>query len=214
MLDYKSNTDKDRMEEKELEIKRKEIKPVVKGDTQIYKKSYLNKILRAFVTEDIENLPNVIFKDVLVPSIKRSMLDIGIDTWYRIFGDGVLSPRSGNSTIHYGRCYPTETVRLKNASDSGNSISLQDYRGGVQPYDSVAFLYRQDAETVLESMLEAISVYGSVSVADYYEWGGVPNDNYTLNNYGWTDLSTARITQVRDGRYILKLPRAIQLRQR
>lgn len=214
MFDYKSNTDKDKQAEEQNETKRKDIKPVVKGETQIYKKSYLNKMLHAFIAEDIENLPNVIFSEIIGPSIKRSLLDIGIDTCYRIFGDGVLPPRSSRSRTEYGRCYTTDIVRPKNTSDAMNSISLQDYRGDVQPYNTVAFIYRPDAETVLESMLEAISVYGSVSVADYYEWGGVPNDNYTLNNYGWTDLSTARITQVRDGRYILKLPKAIQLRQR
>ena len=59
-------------------------------------------------------------------------------------------------------------------------------------------------------MEEIIATYGLVSVADFYELVGVPS-NYTDNNYGWSNLRNAYVDRLRDGGYIIKLPRAFQL---
>ena len=59
-------------------------------------------------------------------------------------------------------------------------------------------------------MHDIIAQYGTVSVADLYDLARVPNDNFTMNRYGWTTLNGAQPVRVRDG-YILKLPRVVPL---
>lgn len=59
-------------------------------------------------------------------------------------------------------------------------------------------------------MNDIISQYGTVSVSDFYDLARVPNDNFTMNRYGWTNIGGATAVRVQDG-YILKLPRAIPL---
>ena len=73
-------------------------------------------------------------------------------------------------------------------------------------YDDILFDSRGDAEAVLDTMNDIIDRYGTVSVADLYDLAQVPNDNFTMNRYGWTNISGAYAHRVRDG-YILKLPR-------
>lgn len=213
MNDYKSNTDKERLSMEQKELKHKEIKPVIKGETKLHKKSFLNKMVRAFVSEDIENIPSVIFYDVVVPAVKKTAYEIITDSSYRILNDDSGTLRRSLSQTRYGGYFRSDTERPRSVSkNSRNDVNFRDYKGGTQQYDSVAFGNRPDAEMVLEAMLEAISIYDSVSIADYYELADIPNDNYTLNNYGWTDLSSAKIIQVKNG-YMIKLPKAIQLRQ-
>ena len=83
-------------------------------------------------------------------------------------------------------------------------------RRNTPDYDDILFDTRGDAEAVLDAMNDIISQYGTVSVSDFYDLARVPNDNFTMNRYGWTNIGGATAVRVRDG-YILKLPRAIPL---
>ena len=56
-------------------------------------------------------------------------------------------------------------------------------------------------------MNEIISQYGVVSIGDLYDLADVSTDNFTVNKYGWTDISGCKAIRVREG-YILKLPKA------
>ena len=52
--------------------------------------------------------------------------------------------------------------------------------------------------------------YGFVSVGDFYDLADVPNNNYTVEKYGWKDIRGAQVIRARDG-YVIKLPRAIPI---
>jgi hypothetical protein len=65
---------------------------------------------------------------------------------------------------------------------------------------------RYDAARVLTTLTENAEVYGSVSVADYYDLIGVAT-RYTDNTYGWTmeSITQASIVPIRGG-YVIKFP--------
>ena len=56
-------------------------------------------------------------------------------------------------------------------------------------------------------MLDVIDRYGFVTVGDMYDLSGL-TPPYTANSYGWTSIRTAEPVRVRDGGYVLKLPKA------
>lgn len=58
---------------------------------------------------------------------------------------------------------------------------------------------------ILHGLMEAIDNFGIVSVSDMYEMAKIPNDNYTLNDYGWTDIRGAEVVRHR-GSYVISLP--------
>lgn len=211
MDEFRSNSDKEKLAHENSD-KRKEIKAVVKEETQLQKKSWLSKFVHTFISNDIDSVSEAIVNDVVVPAVKKTAYEIINNGTYMLLNDDSGSLRKAISRTMYGGYYDSDIDRGRPLSNSRKDTNLRNYRSGSQPYDSVSFSNRPDAETVLEAMLDIISAYDSVSVAEYYELARIPNENYTFNNWGWTDLSSAKIIQVRN-RYVIKLPKAIQLRQ-
>ena len=161
----------------------------------------MRKLTDIFISEDAANVKSYIFLDVLVPAIKKAISDI---------------VTNGIDMILYG-----ETGRTRKTS-SGSKVSYRDYydRGrssrdtsGVRAgsgsgfdYDDIVFDNRGDAEAVLTEMDNIIDQYGFVSVGDLYDLADVSTNNYQVNRYGWTNLSSASVVRVNNG-YVIKLPR-------
>lgn len=197
MEEFRSNSDKSRQEQTKK-------KAVISGNAKIRKKGEMHKFAEVFIAEDAGNVKSYILMEVIVPAVKKAVSDIittGIDML--LYGESGKSRKSGStSKISYRNYYERENERTRAGSA---------YKRASFDYDDILFDTRGDAETVLDAMNDIISQYGVVSVSDFYDLARVANDNYTMNNYGWTNISGASAVRVRDG-YILKLPRAVPLR--
>lgn len=101
------------------------------------------------------------------------------------------------------------SVSYKNYYERDNRDERYSERKRPYNYDEIVIDNRGEAEEVLARMDELIDVYGTVSVADFYELVGA-SGSYTDNKYGWTNIRDARVVRTRDG-YIVKLPRAVPL---
>lgn len=200
MEDYKSNSDKARQEQQS----EKKVEAVITGAAKTRKKGEMQKFADVFIAEDANNVKSYILMDVIVPAVKKAISDIvttGIDMI--LYGEAGRSKKNGTaSKMSYQNYYDQGADRVR-AGSAGNRRNTPDY-------DDILFDTRGDAEAVLDAMNDIISQYGTVSVSDFYDLARVPNDNFTMNRYGWTNISGATAVRVRDG-YILKLPRAIPL---
>ena len=161
----------------------KKVEAVITGAAKTRKKGEMQKFADVFIAEDANNVKSYILMEVIVPAVKKAISDI---------------VTTGIDMILYER--DADRVR---AGSVGNRRNTPDY-------DDILFDTRGDAEAVLDAMNDIISQYGTVSVSDFYDLARVPNDNFTMNRYGWTNIGGATAVRVRDG-YILKLPRAIPL---
>lgn len=200
MAEYRSNSDKSREKQISKPVPEKKIEKVVQGEVRSKKKSGLQKITDAFVPDDVANVKSYIIEDIVVPAAKEILLD----SVKAILG---INGKNGNkqtpaSRVSYRQYYNNDSRR--NYSSGGNR-SRNSY-----DFDDIIIDNRGEAEEVLDRMEEIIATYGLVSVADFYELVGVPS-NYTDNNYGWSNLRNAYVDRLRDGGYIIKLPRAFQL---
>ena len=63
---------------------------------------------------------------------------------------------------------------------------------------------------VREQMLDIIERYGFVTVADVYDMADLTAP-YTSNKYGWTNIRNAETMRLRDGGFVLKLPKAMPI---
>ena len=198
MEEYKSNSDKSRQEQPE-----KKVEAVIIGKAKPRKKGEMQKFADVFIAEDANNVKSYILLEVIVPAVKKAISDLittGIDMI--LDGEAGRSRKNGPaSKVSYRNYYERENDRTRAGS--------YNRRSGFD-YDDILFDTRGDAEAVLDAMNDIISQYGVVSVSDFYDLARVPNDNYTVNRYGWTNIAGATAVRVRDG-YILKLPRAIPL---
>jgi hypothetical protein len=77
----------------------------------------------------------------------------------------------------------------------------------VYDYDKIIIESRTDAEAVLAQLDDLISQYGRAAVADLYTMVGVTH-NFTDNDYGWFNISEARVAPAIGGGYYLRLPAA------
>lgn len=201
MENYKSNSDKERYERKS----EKKIEPVIIGTAKTRKKKESHKFTDIFVAEDVNNVKSYILMEVIIPTVKKAISDVittGIDML--LYGESDRNKKSSlSSKVSYRNYYEQDSKRVRAGSINNKRNSFD--------YDDILFDNRGDAESVLDAMNDIISLYGVVSVSDFYELARVPNDNFTMNNYGWTYIGSATAVRVREG-YILKLPRAIPLK--
>ena len=176
----------------------KKIQKVVSGEVRTKKKSGAAKFKDAFIEDDARNVGDYILMDVLVPAAKKAISDVvqdGIEIL--LYGETSARKKSTGSRISYNNYYSQPTRPRERERYDTKSYS----------YDDIVLESRADAEEVLNNMFDLIERYEMVSVADLYELVDI-SCKYTDNNYGWTDLSNATVSRVRDG-YLLKLPRAV-----
>lgn len=204
---YTPNSHKFREEQKQNQNaapEEKRVQPVVKTPAKT-KKNEVRKIADIFISEDIANVKNYIFMDVLVPAIKKAIYDIvtnGIDMFlYGGSGKGKTSAGSV-SKVSYGKYYDQKSNNNYRGSENARSNNGFDY-------DDIIFSNRGEAEAAKMQLQEAVVKYNMVTVADLYDVAGLTAP-YTSHKYGWLGLNNVEVIRTRDG-YMLKLPRAVPL---
>lgn len=200
MEDYKPNSYKAKNEQTALtQTPEKRVEKVISGSARTKKKSDVKKVADVFISEDIGNVKSYILMDVLVPAIKKAILDIvtnGVDMI--LYGEAGRSKKSREaSKVSYRSYYDKDTRRDYPVSRSGYD------------YEDVILNTRGEAEKILDCLDELIDRYQVVSVFDLYELAGLET-RYTDNKYGWTDIRNASIIRVRDG-YLIRMPKAMPL---
>lgn len=197
MQDFKPNSH--RFKEEQRELAERKIEKVVRGAATAKKKSEISKFASIFISEDAKNVKDYLIMDILVPTIKKTILST-IDMLLNGGTPTYTSGRSGGgSKISYGRFFdgprssrPSEPVRTR------------------FDYDEIGFQTRGDAEAVLDEMHNVIERYGFVTVSDMYDMADVSNPPYTGNKYGWTSVRSAEVIRTHDG-YVIKLPKALPI---
>lgn len=200
MNEYQPNSHKYK-EEQEKKPERK-ITKVTDGPARVRKKTGVNKFVDTFISEDVENVKSYIVTDVLIPAIKNTILDIITDSANMFFGGSGRSKRgSSGSKISYRNFYEQRDTRGR-VSESKTSTRFD--------YNDIVFDSRGEAQAALDQMEDVISEYGFVTVADFYDMADL-SQPYTSNKYGWTNVRNAEVLRLRDGGYIIKLPKAMPI---
>jgi hypothetical protein len=202
MDDFKPNSHRFKEEQKTTE--RKKVEKVVSGGVKTKKKSEIHKFTDIFLAEDFASVKNYIVSDILLPAAKKLVTDVvkdGIDTL--IYGSPGYRDRGSNT-------FRAPYVSYNKMSDRRDERSYTPRARNGYNYDDVVLSNKGDAEVVLHQLDDLMETYRVVRVADLYDLVGLQH-NYTDNNYGWTNIRNASIERLRDGNYMIKMPRAIPL---
>lgn len=198
-FDYKPNSNKAKEERKES------LSKVVKTKARRRKGGGLKKIANIILAEDIEDAKIQLVSDVIIPAIRQALHDIfdrGSNLMFLGFEN--RNGKSKASKVSYRDYYESDRKPAERYVSRSKTLE----------YNDVIFDSKSEAEEVLFGMDELIEVYGSASVADYYEFVGITGD-YSAHDYGWTDIRNAHIDRVRDGGkygYTIIFPRARPLK--
>lgn len=197
--EFKPNSHKYREEQKKAE-------KVVTGEVMTRKKNGVQKFAESLIHGGIDDVRDYIIAEIVIPKAR--------DMLYSVAESLCDSVKDGISGLLYGKNGGKgSTNRPYNSYYNDRNRSAQDvtyhYVDRGYDFDNVMFAVRGDAERTLQELRRYISDYGLVSVMTFYETVG-KNGVHTDNNYGWTDLTRARVVPVRGG-YIIDLPKTIYL---
>lgn len=181
--------------------------PIVTGRVK-EKKNPMRRAEEALVSEDAGSVKDYLVWDVLIPALKDTIVDMikkGADAIF--YGDrrthsNNIERRNGTTYVRYDKpSYDTRDRRYAQPSRPHYSSRFN--------FGDIVFESKNDAEAILDELVESTVRYGMVAVSDFYELAGL-DYTYTDYRYGWADLQRARVEKVRDG-YVLYLPRPILL---
>jgi hypothetical protein len=199
MEDYKPNSNLSKQQKAETE-RNPRAQKIVSGTVITKKPSKAKKITSEFIQEDVGNIKNYVVFDVLIPSLKKMIFEGVTNAFGMLLGQNSAkrntTSSSGISRISYGRYYDSPTYAQPRIN-----------HGTTFDFDNIILSSIGEANAVLTQMDDILEQYKIVTVADLYDLLGLVPP-HTANNYGWTDLRTARADRVSEG-YLLRLPRAV-----
>lgn len=200
-----NNSHKYKQEQRENQaVESRKVEKVIKGTAKV-KTNKVRKFADIFLAEDRKNVKEYILLDVLVPSIKKA-IDTIISEGTHMFlwgSKGGGNRTSTGSKISYSRFYDGDRRDSGRYSDTSRTRRITD---------DIIVPTRSDAEDILITLGEILDRYPTVRVADLYDAAGLTCD-YTGNDYGWSDISGARIERTRDGEYAIIMPRAMPIKK-
>lgn len=221
MTDYHGNTHK----EKEAAAAKtgtpeKKIERITSAEVIIQKKGPGRKLKEMLIAADMKSVGSYLWWDLLIPMMKNAIVDTveqGIkrtvygDRRAAMFARDIRNPMQSRTTYTpynqpvLSRPYPGDPrMTMAPALESGPRASSSNISNRGYVISS-----KDEAEEVLEMMLNIINSYQVVTVADLTEMLGLPMDPIN-NRWGWNDIRTAQIRQIREG-WLLELPDPIVL---
>lgn len=183
----------------------KKVERVTEGPVIRRKKPMRRKILEALGGNDARGVWGYVWLDVLLPAARDMIADAGREGIERMIYRGEPRPRS-----RHGRGEPSGHVPYNRYSSSygrrDEPRREMSRRGrALHDFDEIILDTRAEADEVLDRLDDWVERYDLATVADLYEMCNI-SGNFTDQKWGWTDLSGARVTRVRNG-YLLDLPR-------
>lgn len=154
--------------------------------------------------KDISNSVENAIDQVLIPKFMDLISDFLVDVVQRFFGKGSSGSRSGDRRRsgygdHYGR-------------DRSTTVSDRKVDGPFN-YEEVICDTKREAEDVLDKVQDIIDRYDVASINDLYKAADLDLGPYTYGDYGWDSLRDVKLRPTADRRYIIRMPRPINLRR-
>ena len=172
----------------------------------VQKETVAKKTVTRFFGGDPKDVAMYTLRDVLLPALKETLLDIICKGSERlIMGDN--APINRNFRRHNGRI--DQYTSYNSMYDGPSRLNVNRARSR---YDFADILIdsRPKAEDILSRMNDLLDNYGVVRVSDFYNEVGVTGV-YTDQNWGWTDLRGSSVRQVRGG-WVIEMPQAKDIR--
>lgn len=180
----------------EVKEKRK-LAPVVTSDKLAKKKS--GKIFGFIDRDDLSDMIDDFFFDVLIPEVKDGFLDM-VSVIIRADGyRGRSGKRRDRDRKSYDKMYRSSSYRGRDDRDSDRRERRRDDRDrDREDYSDIVLTYRKDAEKIVDKLHELIEETGEASIADLYQLVDITS-KYTDENWGWTRTGDIGIRKVSGG---------------
>lgn len=199
-MDYQGNARKDKEPKAE-----KVIEKVVTGEVVQKPKSIGHKFKDIFFGGDFKLAMRFVSSEVLLPALRNLMVDSVTKGAERlVYGESSYRrprPYDPRPIVQYNNPLAIRRdPRMPNIPEQGPRA----YRPTRRDANDIILTSREEAELVVERLIDIIDKYDVASLADLNELLGLPTQHVD-NKWGWTYLNNVEIRQIRNG-YLIDLP--------
>lgn len=182
----------------------RKIQPVAQA--RVGKKSLGKKFVESIIEDNVTNVADYVWNDVLIPNIKNSLIDIVEGAIEMIFNGERRAPSSSNAYHVSSKPKTSYTSYYKSEATS----STRATNNGKYMVRDIIVNTKEDANAIFSAMADAIGEYGQASVGDLYDAVGITDSSFQDQNWGWTTMAGAGVKRVNDG-FLLVLPKCESL---
>lgn len=166
--------------------------------------SFRDRAMNALFGDDLKSVGSYLFWDIAIPAFKNMVYEMVVGGTERtLFSQGGAPAYQRPTTpryTSYNRVYQSRTYGTTPGSERTLTKSV---------YQPVVLDSKSEADAVVTELTNIVDTYGSASVGDLYGMVGISAD-YPVEDRGWTNLTSAQVTRVRDG-YLLDLPSPVKI---
>jgi hypothetical protein len=212
-MDYPSNSREGKVPPEENPPKK--LEPVVTEGVKRRKRPMGKRFSETFLGGDAQSVGSYVVFDILIPGAKDMILDMVYEGMQRAFFGEVRSPRRGGGS-RIGSFSTTQTPynRVVSSSVLGRRedprMAISQRARAQHEFDEIILPSRAEADEVLHRLYGQLEQYQQATVSDLYDFVNVKS-SYMDEKFGWTDLSTAGVSRLRGGGYLLDLPKPVLL---
>lgn len=195
---------------------REKLESVVKKGTVIQKKpNILKRTARSMVADDVQNVGDFVVTDILVPALRNLIYDVIVGGAGRTIFGSAQARRPGMSPGLFGTAQNLKTAY--HAASNPQAAAASQPAGMTKQaqarfdFSEISLTDHSEALYIIELLKGRVAEYGTASVADLYDLLG-HTGAFTDQNWGWSDLSNARVHQNRAG-FVLDLPHPVPLKR-
>lgn len=204
-MDYQGNANKDKEPGSKQE---KVVEKVVTGDAVLVPKGIGWKFRHIFLGGTAKQAARYVTGEVLLPALRNLVFDVVSKGSERfIFGESSYRrppPQEYGTRIQYNnplrRPGPAMSQRLQPARLPDQYRS----RPARRDTNDIVLATREEAELVVERLIDILDKYDVASMADLLDLLGLETQPID-NKWGWTYLNNVEVRQIRDG-YLIDLP--------
>jgi hypothetical protein len=203
-MDYASNSNKSKGDEPE--VVPKNLTSIITSPSVVRKKGVGRKFKAIFFGGDFKNAARFVVSDVLLPGARDILFDVWTKGGERVmYGETRYARRSrGDYRGQVSYNAPVRRAYRPNPGMVPDQPPRFPNRLNRRESNDVLIVSREEANTVLQTLIECIDKYEMVSMADLNELIEQPSANID-HKWGWLNLNDASIRQVREG-YLIELP--------
>jgi hypothetical protein len=199
-MDYQGNSKKDKEVNKDKP--EKNLDKIVKGDVKVKPKTIGTRFHNIFFGGDFQSAAQYVVAEVFLPALRNLVTESvarGMDKL--VYGEsaGRRRPTNYSSRISYNNpIYKAGDRPVQNRSYLPGQNPTERWTPGRKAFEDIIVATKEDADNVVERLIDIVDMYEVVSVADLYELLGLPS-THVDNKWGWTHLSSIETRQVREG---------------
>lgn len=181
---------------------------IVTGKVIQRRPNIFKRAARNMVADDVTNIREFVAVEIIAPAVRNLVFDIISQGSHRLLYGTAARPRGVGAGSSSG---PVSSLKRQyhnmGQPDPARTISRES--AARHDFDDIILESRIEAEDVIAHLAARVDRYGSARVSDMYNHLGISAD-FTSQNWGWTNLSSAAVSQDRRG-FLLDLPRPIAL---